>query len=359
MEIVVFGAGSLGSLIGGILSTEHSVTLVARQPHAETIESNGLRIDGVLGGGIDPTDNDLEGRENDHDGDIMGEADGTGHGSEGQADDDSGDGREGGEDGGVDDSGQEAEGLLVEPAATTDGTGLTAELALVTVKTFDTETAANALATGEYDAVCSLQNGLGNEAILAEHVDATVLAGTATYGALLREPGVVECTGVGDVVVGSRDGGPSAMADRVGSAFEAAGLRTIVAEDMPRRLWKKLAINAGINATTALARVENGALVDGPATPIARTAARETARVATQAGVDLAEETAAEAVESVAAATASNDSSMLQDVQAGRQTEIEAINGVVAERGSEHGVETPVNATLAGLIGAWEAKNVD
>ncbi|WP_227352926.1 ketopantoate reductase family protein [Haladaptatus salinisoli] len=298
MDIVVFGAGSLGSLVGGLLAREHAVTLVARDPHATAVRGSGLRV----GGEFD---------------------------------------------------------FRARPDATVDGTELRADCAVVTVKAFDTEDAARRLATGEFDAVLSLQNGMGNEETLAERVNCPVLAGTATYGAVRTAPGEVECTGVGEIVLGAREGGRSDAARRVGAAFAEAGIEAEVAEDMPRRLWEKLAVNAGINPTTALARAENGALAAGDAREIAAAAARETAAVARAEGVELADEDAVAAVAAVAEATAANTSSMRQDVEAGRRTEIGAINGYVASRGCERGVETPVNRTLAGLVRAWERENVD
>ncbi|WP_135823573.1 ketopantoate reductase family protein [Halorussus ruber] len=299
MEIVVFGAGSLGSLVGGLLAREHEVTLVGRNPHVAAVREEGLRV-----------------------------ADATGE-----------------DDGRFD--------FEVRPDATTDGSDLAADLAVVTVKAFDTEEAAEILATGRIDAALSLQNGMGNEEILADHLDCPVLAGTVTYGAVLSDPGVVECTGEGKVVLGPREGGTSQIADRVGRAFDAAGLRTTVADDMPRRLWEKLAVNAGINATTALARVENGALLDGPAREVAADAARETAGVARAEGVELGDDEAVRAVERVAEATARNTSSMRQDVLAGRRTEIEAINKYVV-RACESDDSVPVNRTLTNLVRAWE-----
>jgi 2-dehydropantoate 2-reductase len=256
-------------------------------------------------------------------------------------------------------------------------------LAVVTVKAFDTEAAAEALATGGFDAALSLQNGMGNEATLARALDCPVLAGTVTYGAVLREPGFVECTGQGEVVLGPRDGGtsqpaeatttestaaetlPAAIADRVDEAFRAAGIETTVADDMPHRRWEKLAVNAAINATTALARVENGAILDGPAREVAAAAARETAQIARAEGVELRDEEAVRAVERVAEATATNTSSMRQDVLAGRRTEVEAINGYVVARASECAREgqreasVPVNRTLTNLLRAWEADHAD
>lgn len=289
MEIVVLGAGSLGSLVGGLCAREHRVTLVGRDPHIGAVRDSGLHV----GGGFDFT---------------------------------------------------------VHPAARTDPPP-TADLALVTVKAFDTEAAARDLADCDLDAVCSLQNGLGNEEVLAAHLDG-VLAGTCTYGARLVEPGRVECTGIGEIALGAPDGGDSARAGRVGRALRAAGIETAVADDMPRRRWEKLAINAGINPTTALARVPNGALNNGPLAGIAREAARETARVAREQGVDLGDEAAVAALDGVVEATAANTSSMLQDVAAGRRTEIDAINGAVLDRA---GRPVPMNRALAGLVRAWEA----
>jgi len=293
MDVVVFGAGSLGSLVGGLLAREHRVTLVGREAHVRAIRESGLRLTGAY----DET---------------------------------------------------------VFPDATTDGTGLRADLAVVTVKAFDTADAARQLATGEVDLALSLQNGLGNEETLARRLDCPVLAGTATYGAVRRDPGVVACTGRGEVVLGARAGGQSPEAERVGAAFRAAGLSTTVAPDMPHRLWEKLAVNAGINAVTALARLANGDLLDGPARGVALDAARETARVARAAGVPLSDADASEALLHVAETTAANHSSTYQDVRAGARTEVEALNGYVVDAGADHDVETPVNRTLASLLRAWE-----
>jgi 2-dehydropantoate 2-reductase len=228
-----------------------------------------------------------------------------------------------------------------------------ADLALVTVKAFDTPDAGRALADCNPDVTCSLQNGLGNEELLATHLD-RVLAGTCTYGARLTEPGRVECTGLGTVTLGARDGGPSAAAERAADALRAADIETELSEAMSKRLWKKLAVNAGINPTTALAGVSNGALRDKPLGNIASVAARETAHVARKQGIDLTEREAVAALESVVETTADNTSSMAQDLQDGRRTEIDAINGAIVERA---GSEVPVNRTLAALVCAWEREH--
>jgi len=289
MDICVFGAGSLGSLVGGMLAREHTVTLVGRDPHVSAIERDGLRVTGEME-------------------------------------------------------------LTVTPAARTDPPDA-ADLAVVTVKSFDTPDAARALEATRLDCVLSLQNGMGNERELASVLSPPVLAGTCTYGARLVEPGVVECTGVGEIALGPRKGGTAPVADRVGAAVGRAGLVVTVAGDMPRRLWEKLAVNAAINPTTALARVENGGLVSAPLRGTAAAAARETARVARSTGVELGGERATEAALAVAETTAANTSSMYQDVLAGTRTEVDAINGYVLETATE---PVPVNRTLAVLVRGWE-----
>ena len=301
MRIAIFGAGSLGSLLGALLDRAHDVVLVGRDPHVSAVRDGGLRVTGV--GSLEAT-----------------------------------------------------------PAATTDGTGLDVDLAVVTVKAYDTAAAARDLATGDVDAVVSLQNGLGNEAALAAGPACPIVAGTTTHGAMLSAPGVVAWTGRGEVTVGNWRVGDGAgdpagddPAERVAAAFRAASVDAAVDPDIRRRLRLKLAVNAAINPTTALARVRNGAVRSEPIATYAERAAREAAAVARAEGIDVGGDTAVDRARAVADRTADNRSSMLQDVAAGRRTEIDAISGAVVDRGAEHGVETPVNGLLCALVRGWEA----
>jgi len=292
MDITVVGAGSLGSLLGGLLGRTHDVTLVGRDPHVAAVRERSLAVRGLAA-------------------------------------------------------------FDVAVGARTDVTDLSGDLAVVTVKAYDTETAGRQLATGSFDATLSLQNGMGNEDALAEQLACPVLAGTASLGAVQSEPGVVEWTGRGDVVLGPWTGGME-PAQRVGEAFRMAEVPATVEERMAAHLWEKLAVNAAINPVTALAAVENGAVFAGPTAEIARETARETARVARAEGVALSEARAVDRAREVAEATAENRSSMYQDVRAGERTEIDAISGYVAARASAHDVSVPVTRTFAALVGGWE-----
>jgi 2-dehydropantoate 2-reductase len=302
MRIVVFGAGSLGSLLGALLDSAHDVVLVGRDPHVSAVRERGLRVTGV-------------------------------------------------------------DSFEASPAATTDGTGLDADLAIVTVKAYDTAAAAHDLATGDVDAAVSLQNGLGNEETLAAGLVCPIVAGTTTHGAMLSEPGVVEWTGRGEVTVGNwrvDDGDGDATtgtdpASRVAAAFRAASIDAASDPGIRHRLWTKLAVNAAINPITALARIRNGRVFEGPTAEYAERAAAEVARVARAEGVGLDADAVTEEARAVARRTADNRSSMLQDLAAGRRTEIDVISGVVAERADEHGIEAPVNGLLAALVRGWEA----
>lgn len=304
MKALVVGAGSLGSLIGGLLARQHEVVLVGREAHVAAIERDGLSLEGVFD-------------------------------------------------------------ERVEPRATTDpvADGLdAADLALVTTKADDTPDAATLLKDCRVDAVCSLQNGLGNEATLAAALDVPVLAGAATYGADRERAGAVTCTGIGEIVLGPRIDAPSPAedlerAEEVAEAVGTAGVDAAADPEMPTRCWEKLAINAGINPVTALADVDNGALAEGLLGNVARAAARETATVAREEGIALDPGAAASALQDVVTDTAANRSSMRQDVAAGRRTEIDAINGAVLERAREHGIDVPVNRRLTALVRGWERGN--
>lgn len=232
-----------------------------------------------------------------------------------------------------------------------------AELTIMTVKAHQTAAAAGdlpALLAGGGIAL-TLQNGLGNLERMAALVGpARLLAGVTFLGATRAGEGEVIYAGQGATLIGAPAGSRVAAAEmeKVVRAFCRAGLACQVRDDIEAALWEKLVVNVGINPLTALLRVRNGALPDIPeAWELAVASAQEAATVAAVSGLPLGLDPETRLRE-VCTATAANRSSMLQDILAGRATEIDALNAQVSARGAALGVATPVNDCLTRLIRA-------
>lgn len=230
------------------------------------------------------------------------------------------------------------------------------DLVLIFVKAYDTlQAARDALPAMEADSVAlTLQNGLNNVEAIASVVgrDRT-LAGVTAYGATLLSSGLVRHGGEGETIIGELDGRETERLKRVADAFRKSGIRTEVSRHIDRLIWGKLILNAAINPLTALLRMRNGQLLSQQETrALMATLALEGASVVSAKGISLPYENPVEKVEMVCRLTASNRSSMLQDVDKGRQTEIDWINGAVVREGRALGVLTPVNWTIVQLIKA-------
>ncbi|MER3545320.1 MAG: 2-dehydropantoate 2-reductase [Chloroflexota bacterium] len=232
------------------------------------------------------------------------------------------------------------------------------DLALILVKSYQTARAARQAAEwlAPQGLALTLQNGLGNDEVLAASLGAARVAlGVTAQGAMLLGPGRVYHAGVGLTHLGVTPLTRERLAE-VGALFRQAGLETHLTENIAGLVWGKLVVNSAINPLTALLRVPNGALLQNErARALMEAVAWETAHVAQAQGIRLPFDDPAERVREVAARTAHNRSSMLQDVLRGAPTEIEAINGAVVRAGQRLGVPTPINATLWRLVCALEA----
>jgi 2-dehydropantoate 2-reductase len=224
---------------------------------------------------------------------------------------------------------------------------------LVLVKSWQTGRAADQLKglLSKNGIALTLQNGFGNLQTLQQALGlARVALGVTTLGARLIEPGYVQHTGDGKVMVGSHP-----RLGELGEALSGAGFSVEQIADPETLLWGKLVINAAINPLTALMRITNGELLTKPESrQLMAETTREAAAVAARMGVLLPYEDAIMAVEEVARNTGANTSSMLQDVLRGRPTEIEAINGAIVRFGEKAGVPTPVNRVLWQLVKSIE-----
>ena len=300
-RIAVVGPGALGCLFGGLLALAgHDVRMLARRPEqAEHIARHGLAI----------------------------ERDGTERRAAVRAD--------------------------TDPARLGP-----VDLAIVLVKATDTTAAAPALSAllAPTGAAVSLQNGLGNvEALTAVLGTERILGGVTSQGATLLGLGRVRHAGFGPTSLAEAAGGGSMRAAAIAALLDKAGMPAHAFASVGPLVWGKLIANAAINPLGALLRCQNGVLVERPSSaPLFDGLAAEAGAVARALGVELPFADPVEHARSIARVTYANRNSMLQDVEAGRRTEVDAINGAVARLGAEVGVPTPLNATLAALIRAME-----
>ncbi|MFW5866209.1 MAG: ketopantoate reductase family protein [Armatimonadota bacterium] len=227
-----------------------------------------------------------------------------------------------------------------------------ARLSLILVKAYDTEEATrHALpAIGDDGGVLTLQNGLGNYERISEIVpQARVTAGTSTFGATLVDEGHVREAGHGFVQLGSPTGN-TRRAREAAKYLKSAGIQTQPASSVDDVLWAKATVNAAINPLTALTGLRNGMLVEiDVLRKLLNAVTVEVAEIARMCGIFM-REGIVEMVEGICRETGENRSSMLQDISAGRRTEIEYINGEIARRAEERGLEAPLCRMLTALV---------
>jgi 2-dehydropantoate 2-reductase len=223
--------------------------------------------------------------------------------------------------------------------------------ALVTVKSWQTERTAWHLAEclASDGLALTLQNGVGNREQLAFVLGAErVTLGVTTIGATLLGPGRVQQAGEGVISLSAHP-----RLAPLSNLLQMAGFVIETAPDAAILLWGKLVINASINPLTALLHVPNGELLKrNQARALLQATAREAAAVAVAQGIQLPYPDPVVAAESIARNTAGNRSSMLQDVERGGPTEIDAICGAIVQAGEHTGVPTPINRTLWQLVKA-------
>ena len=237
-----------------------------------------------------------------------------------------------------------------------------AELVLFSVKTLDTEDAAGRLAQhARPDAVIvSLQNGVDNVERMRRAAGLDPIAAVVYVASSMPAPGRVKHDGRGDLVIGDQPGrsGPprEAVLSRVAAWFEAAGVPCRVSPGIQADLWTKLILNAALNPISAAVRVTYGDIV---ALPEPRETVRqlvdECVAVARADGVALPDVDYVQMVWAFAEKVGQVYSSTSQDLERGKRTEIDALNGYVVRRGAALGVSTPVNQALVALVRLREA----
>lgn len=242
--------------------------------------------------------------------------------------------------------------------ATTDAQEIPiCDFGIVATKSTHTRTAIAATAHlfPETAAVCSVQNGVGNEEIIAKHVR-YVIRGTTFPAGHVIEPGHVGYDIQGDTWIGPFEPSHTPM-DRVqalSDMLNRSGLRIIPLEDARGAQWTKLIFNAATNPVGALTLLHHGAATRLPATgQLFDDLISEGMAVAKALGIDL-HGNPRDLVQKGASAPGKHKASMLQDVLSHRQTEVDFMNGAIVHWGEKLGIPTPLNQTMWALIKGLE-----
>jgi 2-dehydropantoate 2-reductase len=204
-------------------------------------------------------------------------------------------------------------------------------------------------------AVASVQNGVGNEEVIAEHVK-RVIRGTTFPAGHVVEPGVVNMDTRGDTWLGPFEPRPASIeqVSRLAEALTAGGMNTKALEDARGAQWTKLIFNAATNPIGALTRLTHGRVCELPETRrLVSALVAEGKAVADALGITL-DSDPDELVDHAAKVAYEHRASMLQDVLAERATEIDALNGGIVSFGREQGVPTPLNEAIVALIKGLE-----
>jgi 2-dehydropantoate 2-reductase len=295
MKIVIVGAGAIGSLFGALLAKKNTVVLIGRAPHVTTIQHNGLNING---------------KTHLH--------------------------------------------VKLSAVESVKDVAISPNLILLTVKSYDTETAIKQTLPLICDetVVVSLQNGLDNLEKIEHIVEKDrILAGVTTYGAIFSNPGVIRHTGKGRTVLGELNGTRSKRLENIVRLFNEAGIKTQVSDDVVKEIWAKAIINSSINPLTAFFSCKNGYLLENPLLhKIVEAISEESTNIAQAEGIKLTGPDMTQRTKEVIRDTARNYSSMLQSVQQRKKTEIDSINGKLVTIGKQHRIDTSLNKILIELV---------
>ena len=297
MRICVVGCGAVGSLFAANLSLLEDVDVVAydlSEAHVEAINANGLRLSGA--------------------GDVLG-----------------------------------------RPRATTDAAEIgPCDFGIVATKAMHTEGAIAATAASFADgSVATVQNGIGNEEVLARHVE-RVIRGTTFPAGKIVAPGHVQWDVKGDTTLGPFEPSPAPYVEveRLAEACTRAGMPTHAVRDARGPQWRKVIFNAATNPIGALTGLTHGRVCERPdLRALVSGLVSEGKAVAAAQAIEL--DSDPEALVDHAARPEvgyNHKASMLQDVEARRTTEIDYLNGGIVRFGREYGVATPLNEAIWALV---------
>ena len=228
-----------------------------------------------------------------------------------------------------------------------------AAVVLLCVKTTDTSSAARELSQfiGPGVAVVCLQNGVDNVERIREAANIGAVPAAVYVAVSVPEPGQVKHLARGDLIIGPR----SEQTQQLQSLFSRAGIGCEISENIEGELWIKLLCNCALNAVSALGNARYGQIAENAdARQLMQRVVEEVMAVARAAGIEMPAikdiDTGMGAAMEIANQMTGAFSSTAQDLERGRLTEIDSLNGYIARRGAELGVDVRVNHALFTLV---------
>ena len=292
MRIAVLGAGSIGCLVAAkLVESGHDVLVHARGEHGAMLAVSGLEITGLWNYSVSPDQWTVS----------------------------------------LDEAG-------IHPSLEKSF-----DQAIITSKAIDTDALCKIATILTDGPVLSLQNGLGNHEILKNHFFENSAVGVTTNAVKRTSPGKIEWVGKGNLIIGGAKAEAFCETLQQLSAEYSGGVS--------KTIWNKLLLNVAINPIAAICGVLNGELRFEPLLSQAESTMLEAAKIARMMGIEISEDQELiQNLHSVLDSTADNECSMLADVKAGRETEIDFLCGQVVQRGERLGVPTPLNSMLLSQI---------
>lgn len=295
MNIIVLGAGAIGSFLGGMLSKKHNVILVGRKDHVQAINNNGLTI---------------KGKTRLH--------------------------------------------RNIQAVETIQKACYSPDLLILTVKSFDTLQAITEAkpVISSKTTILSFQNGLDNiDQIKKVVIENQIIAGITTHGVHHGTPGIINHRGVGVTRIGEISSKITQRIQHIASVFNEVKLPVIISSTIIEDIWKKAIVNASINPLTAIFQCPNGYLIKNPILlNLVKQICAESTIIAQKKGFSFQVEEMIQYTRQVINQTEHNLSSMLQSIKQDKPTEINEINGKIAEFGRSYGCDISLNELLTKMI---------
>lgn len=295
MNIVIYGAGAIGSLFGALLNKYNDVILIGRSYHINEIKNKGLIIEGKTK-------------------------------------------------------------LFIDILAEENSTRLkkTPELLILTVKSYDTTQAIKKIKQfiNKNTTILTIQNGLDNVEKIEKFINRNqILAGITTHGAYLSKPGVVRHTGLGKTIIGELNGKETERLKKILKIFNDSFIETFYSKNITREIWVKAIINSCINPITTIFRCKNGYLMKNPILEkMVEQILLESTKVANIKGMKISKKYIQDTIRNVIKSTSNNYSSMLQSLSKGKPTEIGSINKKIVEIGKSRSIDVSLNQIIVDII---------